>query len=90
MNQTWQRCDRCRAIAAGVVQQNDLAACFGIRIHRAIDRPLDDLIRCDWKLPVVRIDTHADHDVAEILRDERRLDLLRLVSLRVAEVRRTK
>ena len=86
-DQAWQGLDGRGAITTGIVEQDDLSTRFGICIRGSVDGALDDFVRRDARLPVGGIDAHADHYIAQILRDDGRLDFARLVGFGIAKKR---
>src|SRR5215469_11872714 len=61
------RRDGLRAVATGVVEQNDVSAQIRILGMHGCQRALDDRIN-SWQGPIHRIDMHSDRYVTEILR----------------------
>ena len=90
-----QRRDRLGTVATGVVEQDDVAAAIRIRIlvamigpaGHALDRRVDDLLDAG-PFPVAGIDVQPDRDIAALLGEQRRLDLVGGRGLRVAEIGR--
>src|ERR1051325_4487795 len=72
------------------MKQNNLPTCLGVCIHCAIDGAIYNVVSFNWQLPIIGIDANTDHDVAEFLREDCRLNFLRLIGLCVSKVRRTK
>src|SRR5260370_7069673 len=68
------------------MQQNDLATRLGIVVHGFVDGALDDFVGSNPWLPVAGIDAQTDHDVAELLCPNRRLDFLRRIGFGVSEI----
>ena len=67
-----------------------MAASVRIVVADPLQRAIHNLVGSHRKLPIVGIDAQTHHQVAELLRLEGRLHILRLVRLGVAKIGRTK